>query len=238
MPALPMGGAWSSCGWEYRRVTADPEVQDGRGPLRADARRNRDQIIAAAKVVFAAEGPDVPMEEIARRAAVGIGTLYRRFPDREALIRAVARDNFGQMLTQARDAVAEEPTAWDALVRLLRQSRELELSAQLAMHSSLAWAVIRDDPTTQQFRDAMFDTLDEVVHAAQVEGSLRTDVDTGDVTVLFSLLLRRVRTAGKATHQGSERALGIMLDGLRAHSATALPGRPLSRADLDPRQTD
>jgi AcrR family transcriptional regulator len=220
-------------------MSADPEVQDGQTPLRADARRNRDQIIAAAKAIFAAEGPDVPMEEVARKAAVGVGTLYRRFPDRESLIRAVARDNFSQMLIQARDAVAEEPTAWDALVRMLRRSRELELSAQLAMHSPLARAVILDDPTTQQFRDAMFDTLDEVVHAAQTEGSLRPDVDTGDVTILISLLLRRMRhTSGEDTQLSSERALGIMLDGLRAPSGSLLPGRPLTRADLDPRRVD
>ncbi|HEY2766451.1 MAG TPA: helix-turn-helix domain-containing protein [Pseudonocardiaceae bacterium] len=220
-------------------MSADPEVQDGETPLRADARRNRDQIIAAARAIFAAQGPDVPMEEVAREAGVGVGTLYRRFPDREALIRAVARDNFSRMLTQARDAVAEESTAWDALVRLLRQSRELELSAQLAMHSPLAWAVIRDDLTTQQFRDAMFDTLDEVVHAAQAEGSLRRDVDTGDVTILISLLLRRMRnSSGKDTQLASERALGIMLDGLRAPSGSSLPGRPFTRADLDSRRVD
>jgi AcrR family transcriptional regulator len=220
-------------------MSADPEIQDGQAPLRADARRNRDQIIAAARAIFAAKGPDVPMEEVAREAGVGVGTLYRRFPDREALIRAVARDNFSRMLTQAQDAVAEEPTAWDALVRILRQSRELELSAQLAMHSPLAWAVIRDDPTTQQFRDAMFDTLDEVVHAAQAEGSLRPDVDTGDVTILISLLLRRMRnSSGKDTQLASERALGIMLDGLRAPSGSPLPGRPFTRADLDSRRAD
>lgn len=220
-------------------MTADPDVQDGQTPLRADARRNRDQIIAAAKAIFAAEGPDVPMEEVAREAAVGVGTLYRRFPDRESLIRAVARSNFSQMLAQAREAVDEEPTAWGALVRLLRQSRELELSAQLAMHSPMAWAVIRNDPTTQQYRDSMFDTLDDVVHAAQAEGSLRPDVDTGDITVLISLLIRRMRnTPGDATNMASERALGIMLDGLRADPGTPLPGHPLTRADLDPRRVD
>lgn len=220
-------------------MSADPEVQDGQTPLRADARRNRDQIIAAARVIFAAEGPNVPMEEVAREAGVGVGTLYRRFPDREALIRAVARDNFSRMLTQSREAVAQEPTAWEALVRLLRQSRELELSAQLAMHSPLAWAVIRHDPTTQRFREAMFDTLDEVVHAAQAEGSLRADVDTGDVTILISLLLRRMRNASEgATTLAAERALGIMLDGLRAPSGSPLPGRPLTRTDLDPRHAD
>ncbi|MDT7613343.1 MAG: hypothetical protein QOF00_790, partial [Pseudonocardiales bacterium] len=133
--------------------------------LRADARRNRDQILAAAKERFAAQGPDVPMEEIARAAGVGVGTLYRRFPDREALIRAVARDNFSNALAEARTAVAEESTAWQALVRFLRQSQELRLTVQLAMASPLARTILQDDLEADELRRAMIEVLDGVVHA-------------------------------------------------------------------------
>src|SRR4051794_33378606 len=106
---------------------------EGTVPLRADARRNRDQIIAAAQLAFATRGPDVPMEEVARLAGVGVGTLYRRFPDREALIRGVAQHNFAQVVTDAGAALAEEPTAWQALVRLMSGSRSLRLTLHLAM---------------------------------------------------------------------------------------------------------
>jgi AcrR family transcriptional regulator len=190
--------------------------------------------------MFAMEGPDVPMEEIARQAGVGVGTLYRRFPHRNALIRAVARDNFAQVLGQAREAVADEPTAWSALVRLLARSRELELSMRLAMLSPTAWSIIQEDPKTQDFRDALLHTLDDVVHAAQAEGALRTDVDTGDVAVLLSLLLRRARSqSGNALPAASERVLAIMLDGLRARGGSTLPGQPLTAADLyDVRPSD
>ncbi|WP_041259654.1 helix-turn-helix domain-containing protein [Pseudofrankia inefficax] len=83
--------------------------------LRADARRNRDRIIATAKLAFADDGPDVPMEEIARLAGVGVGTLYRRFPDRDALVVAVVRDSLATALARARTAVAEaEEPARDA----------------------------------------------------------------------------------------------------------------------------
>src|SRR5881227_3330880 len=95
---------------EANGMTADPDTT-----LRADARRNRDQILAAARSIFAAQGPEVPMEEIARAAGVGVGTLYRRFPDRDALIRAVAVENFERVLTDARAAAKEEPSAWLAL---------------------------------------------------------------------------------------------------------------------------
>ena len=77
-------------------------------PLRADARRNRDQIIAAARSMFASGGLDVPMDEIARTARVGVGTLYRRFTDRDALVKAVLEDNLARILTETRTAAAEE----------------------------------------------------------------------------------------------------------------------------------
>jgi AcrR family transcriptional regulator len=208
-------------------MTAEPET-----PLRADARRNRDQIIAAARRIFSAEGSDVPMEEIARAAGVGVGTLYRRFPDRDALIGAVARDNFGRVLTEARAASAEEPTAWDALVRFLRQSQELKLSVQLAMVSRAASA-IAEEALTNEFRRALLAELDLVVHAAQAEGSLRKDIDTGDVAVLFALLLRQITNrSGEAARLTQERSMVLMLDGLRAQSSSPLPGRPLTSADL------
>ena len=92
----------------------------------------------------------------------------------------MARDNFGRVLTEARAAVAEEPTAWEALVRLLRQSRELKLSVQLAMVSPMAASIIREDPMTDEFRRVLLSELDAVVHAAQAEGSLRKAIDTED----------------------------------------------------------
>jgi AcrR family transcriptional regulator len=200
--------------------------------LRADARRNRDQIVAAAKLCFATHGPDVPMEEIARAAGVGVGTLYRRFPDREALIRAVAKDSFANALAEARAAVAEEPTAWHALVRFLYQSRELRLTVQLAMASPPRTA-LQGDAEIDEFRRAMIEVLDGVVHAAQAEGTLRADIDTGDVAMMFMLLVRLKPVAdGEAAQLVSERCMALMLDGLRAQPGTTLPGRPLTSADV------
>ena len=215
-------------------MTADPEVR-----LRADARRNRDQILAAAKVMFARQGPDAPMEEIAREAGVGVGTLYRRFPDRQALIRAVAQDNFAAVLAETRAAVAAEATAWDALVRIVRQSRELQLSVQLAILSPLARSIIRDDPITGKFRHELLETLDSVVRAAQAEGALRLDVGPGDVAALLSLLLARIPVlpAGRSW-LAAERALALMLDGLRAQPGTELPGHPLTIEDFGAGQID
>lgn len=210
------------------RMTAEPETR-----LRADARRNRDQILAAAKAVFAEQGPDVPMEEIARRAGVGVGTLYRRFPDRETLIRAVAQENFSTVLDEARAAAVEEPTAWDALVRLMGRSRDLRLSVRLAVLSPPAWATIRDDPRTQQFRAGIIAVIDDLVRRAQADGVLRTDIGSGDVAAIVSLLLHRVPVTDDETAELIlERALIVILDGLRANPGTLLPGHPISGQDL------
>ncbi|MEV4754807.1 helix-turn-helix domain-containing protein [Micromonospora sp. NPDC049559] len=206
--------------------------------LRTDARRNRDQIIAAAKVAFTEFGPDVPMEEIARRAGVGVGTLYRRFPDREALIRAVARDNFGAVVADARAVLAEEHSAWQALVRLLGRSRSLRLTIQLAVLSEGARAAVKDDPITQRYRDELMAMLEEIVRRAQREGSLRADVGAGDVAVLVSLLLRRVPVDSEVLAESMlDRALVLILDGLRADPGSPLPGRPVTTRDLTDQAT-
>jgi AcrR family transcriptional regulator len=210
-------------------MSADPQV-----PLRADARRNRDQIIAAARTIFAEFGPEVPMEEIARAAGVGVGTLYRRFPDREALIRAVAVDNFSRVLDDAREAAEQEPTSWQALVRLLHQSVELHLSVQLAMLSKKAHEILKEDPAIAQLREDLLIELEAMVRGAQNEGTLRTDVAEGDVAMLFALLLRQLESRSPEVAQMSTaRSIAIMIDGLQARPGTPLPGRPLGRHDIN-----
>jgi AcrR family transcriptional regulator len=214
-------------------MTADPQVHDGEQPLRADARRNREQIIDAARVIFAEHGAEVPMEEIAKRAGVGVGTLYRRFPDRDALIRAVAVHAFGRLLTEADDAQREESSAWDALVRVFRQARELQVSMQLAMFSPRAHEIMRKDEEISEVRGKLLEVLERVVIAAQEEGELRSDVGTGDVAVFFAMSLRKL---GANTPELSglitERCLALILDGLRARPGT-LPGRQLTSEDLN-----
>jgi AcrR family transcriptional regulator len=192
--------------------------------MRADARRNRDQIVAAATTVFADQGPDVPMEELARLAGVGVGTLYRRFVDREALVLAVVRDSLGTVLAATRAAAAEEQRAWDGLVRSMSFSRELKLTMQLSRLFSAA--TVAADPEVDRIRRELTEVVDGLVRAAQAEGTLRPDVGTGDVIHLFSLLLRGSHAApGEIDEHAFGRACAIALDGLRT-AATPLPGRP------------
>ncbi|WP_328445219.1 MULTISPECIES: TetR/AcrR family transcriptional regulator [unclassified Amycolatopsis] len=211
-------------------MTADPETS-----LRADARRNRDQILAAAKSIFAASGAEVPMEEIARAAGVGVGTLYRRFPDRDALVRAVALDNFERVLIDARRIAAEETSPWNGLERLLRQSVELQLVVQLAMVSHRALVILKGDPEIHRLRDEILVVLDDFVRGAQAEGKLRADVGAGDVAILFATMLRQMHAkTDEVAAMAASRCVGIMIDGLSARPGTPLPGRPITSHDLDP----
>jgi len=197
----------------------------GEPALRADARRNRDQIIAAASHAFADEGPDVPMEEIARRAGVGVGTLYRRFADREALVLAVIRDSVEAVVLEMRRAAAEEPLAWDALVCAVDHSRQLKLSLRASNLLSAGHPATRDDVRLRDLRSELIDVIDGLVTAAQREGTLRPDVGTGDVMFLFSQVYRA--TSSDAEDTAAKRALAVLLDGLRIGPKSALPGRPL-----------
>src|SRR5712691_799585 len=97
--------------------------------LRADARRNLEHVLAAAREVFVEQGADAPLDEIARRAGVGIATLYRRFPDREALVRAVALDVLARTAHEARSAEAEEADPFDGLARYMHRALDLRISA-------------------------------------------------------------------------------------------------------------
>ncbi|GAA0944668.1 helix-turn-helix domain-containing protein [Pseudonocardia zijingensis] len=197
--------------------------------MRADARRNRDRIVAAAKAWFATHGPEAPTEDIARSAGVAPGTLYRHFADREALIRAVAINNFDHAIAEATAAVSEEASAWDALVRILRQSQELRLSFRLLTAYPHMHAVLKKERDAEQARKHMVDLLDRVVRRAQAEGTLRTDVGTGDVAVMFALLSHPVTIDPSATAQlASERCMALLLESLRAgEQHDQLPGQAI-----------
>ena len=205
--------------------------------LRADARRNRDQIVAVAARAFVENGPDVPMDEIARIAGVGVGTLYRRFADRESLMVAVLQHNLESLLEKIRTAAEEEPRAWDALLQSMSYSRELRGSLPMTstLPSNLA-AAIRSDPTVRGLRRELAEVTDRLVAAAQQEGTLRSDVGAGDVAQLFTLVYRAAPTTADGTADlGSRRALAVLLDGLRAGEREPLPGAPLDTADLERR---
>jgi AcrR family transcriptional regulator len=213
--------------------TDQPEIR-----LRADARRNRDQIIAAARELFIDRGADVPMEEIARAATVGVGTLYRRFPDRDELIRAVTTDSFHRLWAAAVHIEATEPDSAAALTKLVRMSQDLRIGLILNMLSPRGLAVINKDEQLARQRTEMMTVLDQVVHRAQADGSLRADVDTGDVVLALTSMAKSLpRHGGELREIASQRMVALMLDGLRAAPGEPLPGRPVTATDLETLRT-
>src|SRR3954454_18677909 len=152
------------------------------------------------------------MEEIARAAGVGVGTLYRRFADRESLMVAVLQHNLQSLLDKIRAAVEEEPLAWDALVRGMSYSRELRLSLPTtrALPPRLA-AAVRDDPTVRRLRHELTKVTHRLGAGARREGSLRTDGGAADVAQLFALVYRGAPpTAAGEAALATRRALAVI----------------------------
>lgn len=198
--------------------------------LRADARRNRDLIVAAAQELFLEQGVDVPLEEVARRAGVGVGTLYRRFPDRDALLRAVGEESLRRLVDLAETSWREEPDAWHALCRFLRGSVALRLGVLPAKLEPHLHQRLRVGPDLHEMRQRVIAAVLRMIERAQADGALRADIGPGDVALLMTLNV--YTPPGMHNEQAMGRVVEIMLDGLRADAESPLPGTPLDEDDL------
>lgn len=185
--------------------------------LRADAQRNRERIIAGAAALIGERGPEVPMEDIAQRAGVGVGTLYRRFPDRHSLIREVAADMFRRVTEVAAAALAEEPTGWDAVVRVVRHCAEPDLGALSgALRGWLSEHRDRDEEL-RSLTAIWLERFETAVERAQAEGAMRTDIGGADLLRLISLVTCRMpELPAEANREATARYIGIFIDGLAA----------------------
>ena len=202
--------------------------------MRADARRNRERILAAARDVLVEQGPDAPLDAIAATAEVGIATLYRRFPDRRALFRAVVLDVLGLAAEEARLALAEEPDAFRALARYLHRALDLRISAVMP---ALLGHIPPDDEDIAAIRTRSWGLFQELVDRALAAGSLRSDVTFADVGFLLVRLARPLPgpILRDLDNRLAHRHLEVLLDGLRAGRAEAaapLPGPALTLAEL------
>lgn len=198
---------------------------------RADALRNREQILRAAVDLMVEQGATVPLEMIARQAGVGIATLYRHFPDRMVLLRQVALDVLTQSAAAAKSALDEEPDAFTALARYLHDAIDLRIGMVMPM---LTERVLLDDEVAAA-REASQRGLAAVVQAAHDEGSLRPDVGSGDIGLLMIRMTPPlpVTISPEDNHRLSHRHLELMLDGLlRFLAYDSLPGRPLGLEEL------
>ncbi|MEV6835001.1 helix-turn-helix domain-containing protein [Streptomyces sp. NPDC051133] len=197
---------------------------------RADALRNRERIVTAAREMFVEHGPDVPLDEIARRAGVGNATVYRNFPDREALVREVVCSVMDRTAEAAEAALAETGDAFAALERFVHTSADERISALCPMISS---TFDQHHPDLEASRERVERLVEEVMGRAQAAGQLRPDVSVGDLLIVVAQLSRP--PAGTDCLHGDRfvhRHLQLFLDGLRAPARSALPGTAVTLEEL------
>ena len=197
---------------------------------RADALRNRERIVTAAREMFTEFGPDVPLDEIARRAGVGNATVYRNFPDRDALVREVVCSVMDRTTEAAEIALAETGDAFEALERFVHTAADERISALCPMIQSTFDQHHRD---LEAARVRCEELVVELMNRAKAAGQLRTDVDSGDLLLMVAQLSRP--PAGTACFQVDRfvhRHLQLFLDGLRAPARSILPGTATTLEDL------
>jgi AcrR family transcriptional regulator len=194
-------------------------------PLRADAARNRARILDAARSAFAEAGLDVGVEEIARRAGVGKGTLYRRFPTKEALVRAIFEDLLGD-LEQLVEEVQLMLDPGDAFVHFLGEAARRQASNQGFLDvvaQRLGAAALTPDQ-----RRRFLAAVGRPLRRAQECGGVRADLVPEDVQMLFRMIGATTRPAPDGTSMDEHwpRYIGLIEDALRPEAATPLPAEP------------
>jgi AcrR family transcriptional regulator len=192
----------------------DRQPAGGPRRLRADARRNEGRILSAARDVFVERGPGAPLEEIASRAGVGIGTLYRRFADRKYLMRDVVLDALVQTRRSAEQALAEETDTFVALTRYMHTVLDLRISAVIPL---LLDKVDLDDEELLPAREASARAVQRIIEAAHAEGTLPDDVTFGDIGMLLVRLSRPLPgpIPPELNDQLAHRHLELLVEGLR-----------------------
>jgi AcrR family transcriptional regulator len=180
--------------------------------LRADARRNRERILQAAKEVFGEQGADAQMDDVARRAGVGVGTVYRHFPNKDVLMGELVTEKFRSITENAREALAQDDP-WEAFSGLLHQSAE-HMAENVALQDALRTTSAAYE-YAEPARRELETVTDKLIKRAQRQGTLRKDFKANELGMLMGGLCSSM--SGPPPQAGDwRRHLEILLDGLRA----------------------
>jgi AcrR family transcriptional regulator len=202
--------------------TIEATGQAGRAQ-RSDAKRNRARILEAARECLAADGHEAQIDDIARRAEVGVGTVYRHFPTKEALLEALATQHFHRLADAAREAL-EDPDPWQGLSSFLSRAAEWQANDRALAEVMAAEPEVMERAALD--REDLHSAVAKLVERAQAAGKLRTDIVAGDVPMLMCGLGRATRVGSRGPTMSWKRYLAIMLDGLRAPGSSKLPDTP------------
>jgi AcrR family transcriptional regulator len=236
-----MGGAMGTT------MSAAGNGRDGSrsAPLRVDAQRNLEHVLRAAREVFGELGYGAPMEDVARRARVGVGTVYRRFPSKDVLVRRIAEEETSRLTDQARAALGQEDEPWSALSRFLRTSvasgagrllppQVLRVGVADEVSDGYDGARVPQQRTTPGAGElrlvpeeaplvsaddagaaALLEVVGQLVDRARAAGELRTDVSVSDVLLVIATAAPSLPDAAQQA-AASARLLDILLEGLRS----------------------
>ena len=206
-----------------RRTTVTEER-----PLRADAQRNRRRVLEAAEIVFSRAGNGATIEDVAREAGLGVGTVCRHFPTKQALLDEVLNEGYRELIVALDRALeAEEPAAafeWYVHQLAAQQAKRRALAEQMA--SELVMTI--DEDLKREVRTK----TTQVLERAQAAGAIRADISPADTSMLFAGIAQITAIVG-GDQAVRDRYVAVMLDGLRPGAASPLPGKPLRFGDLD-----
>jgi AcrR family transcriptional regulator len=190
----------------------DAAVSEEPRPMRADAARNHEKILVAAEEIFALDGVSVPIDLVAERAGVGIGTLYRHFPTKESLYEAIVVTRLSSLLAAA-DGLEDDPNPGEALFTFLREFAR-QAAAKQDLFEALSQAGIDFKSQFADQVEMMVQRVDRLRQRAADAGDIRADVQTTDI---LNLVMGSCHAAGHVSVKDDDclqRLVGIVLDGL------------------------
>lgn len=188
-------------------------------PLRKDAERNRQRILVAARELFAERGIGVTLDDIAAHAGVGVGTVYRRFDDRDALVDALFKERIDELVAEARRALSfDDP--WDGLVHFLRAHLRMQHTDR--SFATVVMSDIHGREAVEHAKLAIRPIVGELVGKAVDAGRVRADLETSDVPMIALMLSSVLNATRDLAPDVWERYLTIILDGIRPGSTTPL----------------
>jgi AcrR family transcriptional regulator len=206
-----------------------PQASGQQRASRSDVKRNDTLLVAAAREVFAVRGVEAPLDEIARRAGLGIGTLYRHFPTREALVEAIFAERVGEFLAVAEAALAAED-AWVGLVGFLEATLELQSGDRVLKEIFLRYPP--GDGRLAETRQRMQQLFAQLLDRAHDQGALRADFGLPDLALLLWSFAPVIDATAEFAPTAWRRHLHWLLDGLRPQAATAQTEQALDDEQL------
>jgi AcrR family transcriptional regulator len=198
--------------------------------LRADAQRNLVRVLDAARDVFAEQGIDAPVTDIADRAGVGVGTIFRRFPTKDDLLAAVVEQRT-EHLIEAADVALESSDPGAALRQFMETAAAMHISD--VCWCDAAGTDLFDREGVRELTDMLVGKIGELLTRAQTAGQVRSDLRALDIPVLLMAVAKSGLMLEGAAPGAWKRYLGVILDGLRPDAARPLPRRPLSRREFE-----